>query len=675
MTYHRGIILILFLIGAACLAVPAAADTNHITNGDFNSLVDWNINSANTGDYSGSSYQQLSSGGVGGGYNLRMNAWGGATGGYGTGVVSAAQNVGSGDITKISYYWYYTSQTTQGYPYNAELEVYWRGNKISSTALYPSSTVSSWTLVEIPVSSTNPGGELIFSLRVPGTASAQRDFTVYFDNVQALSTGNAPTVTSISASPSSSSSNFLPSPATVTFTASGIVGNPAPQYLWVWGDETSSQTGYDLNSVQHTYAAAGTYTATLYLTNSEGDTSASTTIYVGSPLPTTDFYASPTTGPMPLQVTFILTSYESGETYQWWFGDGNDISGAPDSTQAQPVHTYEGEGTYSVRLKVTNSVGTRTIDKANLVTVDSKYSTNINTGQGSFYSPHSVQMVFVDMVGNQLSGVQVTAAQTGSSSPLSWIYKWFGMANAPDISQTQSGTTGIDGTISWLMYPQVQYTISYTYEGISKIWDIYPQDSQYLIRIDTGGFGGAEMAQTVANFNFSPNKEETDYTLSLEYSNPETTSVTFWVKEDTQNITLFSQTFASQTMKQSYVVPNVRGAAYTWGYTAVLSDGTVIDGERGITMTRGAAPLWDLHLEDFGLGKEWYTYISFLLMMLVAFVFSQSTAKAGAIVIALCLGPLFWFVGWLPWEYGSILSLAAGLAVVGYAAKTIGGAP
>ncbi len=51
------------------------------------------------------------------------------------------------------------------------------------------------------------------------------------------------------------------------------------------------------------------------------------------------------------EVTFTNTS-TGGNIYLWDFGDGNT------STEANPIHTYEADGTYTVTLTVTNAAGT-----------------------------------------------------------------------------------------------------------------------------------------------------------------------------------------------------------------------------------------------------------------------------------------------------------------------------
>ncbi|MDE2521862.1 MAG: PKD domain-containing protein [Methanocorpusculum sp.] len=663
MNYRRWILLLLifciFLIGFA------AADTNQIINGNFEDGVShWVVDISGSHDYGFSSYSTPINGGQGGGAYLSLHAYAGTHQGAGVGKVTVAQTVNNGEISTIKYWYKYTGENSYGAQALAYMKVYWEGSVVQMHTLYTQSS-SSWQQATIPITSTGRGGQIIFELYVPGTQSAQRDFTFDIDTVEVLSSGNAPTITSISVSPDT----VQPAPATLTFTANGVSGSPAPQYLWIWGDGTSN-TDYNLNTISHTFALEGSHTITLQLTNSDGVTQMTKTVDVGPPLPSGDFYPSISSGAKPLSVTFILTADDPGATYQWWFGDGNAITGAPDSTQAQPTHVYQTAGTYSVRLIITTTAGARTIDKPNLIEVTETDTAPV--GQGNRYPPHSVQMRFMDKFGTALSGVQVSAVYSGSSGPLSWILQQFGISSQEGAVQEQSGITGVDGTISWLMYPQFEYTISVTYKDRVNTWKIYPQDTQYLFTLDVGGTRPVQNTSS-AIFNVTGLESDT-VMLSLLYSNLATKNVTFWVK--LHNETIYSQQFISTTMNQSYTVPNVRGNVYAWGYTAYLTDGSMITDDRGITMRGGVGepPLWDLQLQKVGLSLDWYMYIAYGIMILTASVFSQTTVKMGAVIVPACLGLLFVFVGWIPAEHINIISIAVVLGIGVYAAAKWGNA-
>lgn len=82
-------------------------------------------------------------------------------------------------------------------------------------------------------------------------------------------------------------------------------------------------------------------------------------------LPIADFEAFPTTGSIPLDVTFTDESYPDILSWEWDFGD-NETSVVQD-----PIHTYNSSGTFSVTLTVTNMFGTDTITKVDYIHVTS----------------------------------------------------------------------------------------------------------------------------------------------------------------------------------------------------------------------------------------------------------------------------------------------------------------
>ena len=66
---------------------------------------------------------------------------------------------------------------------------------------------------------------------------------------------------------------------------------------------------------------------------------------------------------IPADVSFINNSYYSN-SYYWDFGDGNT------STQSNPVHTYNSFGTFSVQLIAVGPLGTDSIIKQQIISID-----------------------------------------------------------------------------------------------------------------------------------------------------------------------------------------------------------------------------------------------------------------------------------------------------------------
>ncbi|MFI7589619.1 PKD domain-containing protein [Spongisporangium articulatum] len=122
-------------------------------------------------------------------------------------------------------------------------------------------------------------------------------------------------------------------------------------YAWNFGDGTTSTQA----NPSRTYAAAGTYTVTLTVTDNKGATgTASTNVTVTAPA-----NQSPTAAITPSCTNLACSFSSAGSTdpdgtiasYAWNFGDGTT------STQANPSRTYAAAGTYTVTLTVTDNKG------------------------------------------------------------------------------------------------------------------------------------------------------------------------------------------------------------------------------------------------------------------------------------------------------------------------------
>lgn len=139
-------------------------------------------------------------------------------------------------------------------------------------------------------------------------------------------------------------------PVTFTSTSTAASSESITSSVWSFGDGTTGSGA----SVAHTYSAAGTYTVTLTVTQTDGQTAQkSVPVTVDSP-PTARFTWSPSTAAAGTPITFHSTASAGTGTitaYRWTFGDGSR------STAASPTHTYTTAGTHVVTLIVTQSDG------------------------------------------------------------------------------------------------------------------------------------------------------------------------------------------------------------------------------------------------------------------------------------------------------------------------------
>jgi PKD repeat protein len=138
---------------------------------------------------------------------------------------------------------------------------------------------------------------------------------------------------------------------TCTFTdASTDPDGSIAAWSWKFGDGSSST----LQSPSRTYAAAGTYTVSLDVTdNAGGHGTSSSSMTVALPpnvLPTANFSSNCTN----LACTFTDASTDPDGTvtaWKWTFGDGGS------STTKSPSHTYAAASSYSVTLVATDNRG------------------------------------------------------------------------------------------------------------------------------------------------------------------------------------------------------------------------------------------------------------------------------------------------------------------------------
>ena len=113
--------------------------------------------------------------------------------------------------------------------------------------------------------------------------------------------------------------------------------------------------------------AGETYTVTIVADPGPSSTSADAVMFrpvTGNSPPVAAFSGTPTSGTAPLTVQF--TDQSTGATsWEWDF----DNDGIVDSTNQSPSHQYTAADTYTVKLTVTNTVGSDDEIKVGYITV------------------------------------------------------------------------------------------------------------------------------------------------------------------------------------------------------------------------------------------------------------------------------------------------------------------
>jgi len=132
------------------------------------------------------------------------------------------------------------------------------------------------------------------------------------------------------------------------------VGNASiTNWNWDFGDGNTST----VQNPTHTYGTAGTFTATLIVTNNGGCKDTSTVKVIVNPLPLASF----STTPVCIGSTTCFTDLSSvnpGTVTGWSWNFGDPASGAANtSSQQNPCHAYTGSGPYTVILTATSDSG------------------------------------------------------------------------------------------------------------------------------------------------------------------------------------------------------------------------------------------------------------------------------------------------------------------------------
>jgi PKD repeat protein len=216
-------------------------------------------------------------------------------------------------------------------------------------------------------------------------------------------------------------------PLTVAFTDAST--GTLTSWSWSFGDGGTSAA----QSPSHTYAAAGTYTVALTVSGPGGSDTLTQVGYVtvNEPAPVASFTGAPTSGTVPLNVSFTDASSGSITSWSWSFGDGGT------STVPSPGHTYTAAGTYTVSLTVSGPGGSDTQTRTSYVTVNEPAPVAAFSG-----SP---------LTGTAPLTVSFGDASTGTVTSWSWSFGDGGTSGA----QNPSHTYGTAGT----------YTVSLTVTG------------------------------------------------------------------------------------------------------------------------------------------------------------------------------------------------------------------
>ena len=173
----------------------------------------------------------------------------------------------------------------------------------------------------------------------------------------------------------------------VQFTVTCLVGNVAVvSGLFIGPANTLTPT--------HTYYDPGTYTATLTVTDSAGQSAHSSASVTVNAIPPTATLSAPPEAGAGVALTLSASATEpspvdqaAGYTYAWNFGDGSTGTGA------NPSHTYSSTGTYTISVTATSiRTGLTSQPVTGSIIVNTAVILNVPTGhQRLWWTPARIQ--------------------------------------------------------------------------------------------------------------------------------------------------------------------------------------------------------------------------------------------------------------------------------------------
>lgn len=187
--------------------------------------------------------------------------------------------------------------------------------------------------------------------------------------------------------------------------------------------------------------------------------------------PIANFTQNEVSGTAPFAVVFTdQTTGAIGTSWLWDFGDGST------STQVNPTKVYNDPGTFTVTLTVSNSAGSSTITKTNLISVASsnpELFSLILTGDGANNANNST---IIDSSSNNLTIGSNGSYSQGNFSPFSNPVGYW--------------STNFDGTNSWLTVSSNAATNLYGGRFTIEFWicplGLSASDLNYVVCQDDG---------------------------------------------------------------------------------------------------------------------------------------------------------------------------------------------
>jgi PKD repeat protein len=360
--------------------------------------------------------------------------------------------------------------------------------------------------------------------------------------------------------------------STVTFSDLST-GSPTA-WSWNFGDFSAST----LQNPTHAYSALGLYTVNLTVSNLNGTSTLSKTSYInvtnGTPSGITD--ADITMAP-----SFVLTLHVT---------DSSTGSAIPDvtlldsngNTYTTTNGTFYLSYPYSAVVLYLTSTGyvsksvSYIIDSDQTQTVQMVASTTTVANTNIVYTQQQTRFITMDANGTRLLDARIQANYISSTLPsnsLTTLENAFGIndqiaADMLNSSIAMVGSTGSDGSLTFMMFPSLTYNMTITNVPDAPWFiSISPRETEYTLHQPTAlPVSSYTQTQNSSITIYEPNNSYIQFRLVFQDTSGLTTNLKYFVKDTTTNTLLYSYDYGNPgthlISDYNETVLNVRGETF-----------------------------------------------------------------------------------------------------------------
>jgi PKD repeat protein len=302
----------------------------------------------------------------------------------------------------------------------------------------------------------------------------------------------------------------------VTFTATGVTGQPTLGYAWGVKDSGNNPVAGPASTTgtltwNTTGAAAGTYTATLTLSNGAGSVSKSASVTLTA-LPTLAFSGAPTNDQFTSATVKFHAQAQGATAWSWDFGTGvfGPFSSDP-VTGPNPTFTFAQTGDYTVRVRIKNCVEDREdfispplqVHISQITPLAASFQAVINTCfGGTCYANTGQEIAFRD----------------NSTGATTWEYDW-NHTGSNSANCSFSGTPGTAAAQSHTYTAVGNYTpcLRVTRGGAEQ--NVFVHGTINVSNPGNGGGGGGGGSASILLSGVTSGQLNTPYTFAASASN------------------------------------------------------------------------------------------------------------------------------------------------------------